>query len=327
MNLRKTAVLLVVLMLVATACGGDDSAETTTTTEATTTTTTTTTTEPPTTTSTTEAEEPSEAELALQASLARSGEVTSGRMEGSFEIVGIEGMPGGGSFEMPFSGAFDNEAGAFAFSMDLSGMAGLGAEGEEIPPELSGMLGEFEVRTIGDAAYMKYPFFTAFLGVETEWIQIPAEDAGTATPGFPGVSPANPTDFLDVFEGADITVEDLGREIVGDDVETTHYRVLVDVERLLEEASKEELADLEELGQLPFGELPTDMWVGDDGLVYRFVIEIDGSAVEAEPGEGFEKMVMSFEMSDLGEPVNIEAPDPDEVTVVDDLEGLFGVAP
>lgn len=340
---HRFSMLIAALALVVAACGGGDDTATagsdatsttvaaqTDSTEATETTTAdaTTSTATPETTTTAAAETTTTAAGGetvslneLQSALAQTAEVTSARMEGSIVMSGIEGLPAGTEFAMPFSGAFDNANQAFAFTMDLSGIAA--AVGEEIPPGFEDLFGEMEIRSIGETAYMKFPFFTAFLGVETEWISLPAEDAGSAAGGFSGgVSPANPTSALDAFKDADAVVTEIGREDVRG-VSTTRYLVIVDMEQLLENASPEERAQLEEQGPLPFDELPLDLWIGDDGLIYRYVMSVTGDSVETAPGEGFDTMTMTFEMYDYGATIEIEAPDPADVTDGDELGGLF----
>lgn len=335
--MRRTRLLslLAALTLVVAACGGDDTATETTqaaatdtsapaTTSAAPETTMTeapaTTTTAPATTTTAASSGSSEALAEFQAALSDTAAAESGRMEGSFAITGLEGAPAGTEFTMPFSGAFDNAAGTFSFVLDMSGMASIA--GEELPPGFEDLFGELEVRQVGDVAYMRFPFFSAFLGVETEWLRMPASEAGDAAGGFGGVAPSNPGEFLSAFEGADATVEEIGTESVRG-VETTHYRITVDTEALLAEATPEQRAELEAQGPLPSGEFPMDMWIGGDGYVYRYILVFDGTLVEAEPGEGFESMTMTFEMYDYNAPIDIAEPDPSEVTDAEDLGGLF----
>lgn len=327
MRIRTLLMIVAVLALIATACSGDGTEDTTTTTatadsETTTTTqeTTTTTAAPEETTTTAGGGGGSSAALAsLQESMARSSEATTGRMEGNISMIGIPGLPGG-SFEMPFSGAFDNEAGNFSFIMDMSSLAA--QAGGEIPPEMAGLFGEMEVRTIGDTSYIRFPLFGLFLGTETEWIATPAEEGQTATSGFGGTTPSNPADFLEFFEEANGTVEELGRETIRGE-ETTHFLVVFDMEEILANATPEERAEIEAQGPLPIDELPMDLWISDDGLVYKYVIEIDGTELDVPEDEAFESMIMDFEMFDYGESIVIEAPPADEVTDMDSLD--FGI--
>lgn len=334
MKMRTVLMIVAVLALIATACAGDGTeAETTTTAAATGDTTTTTaaaqeTTTTTTTTTTTAAPDETTASscggssgglASLQDSLSRTRDATKGRMEGSISIAGIPDLPGG-SFAMPFSGAFDNEAGNFSFIIDMSFLAS--QFGEEIPPEMAGLIGEMEVRTIGETSYIRFPFFSLFLGVQTEWIATPAEEGQSATSGFGGSAPSNPADFLEFFEEASGTVEELGRETIRG-IDATHYRVVFDMQDLLANATPEERAEIEGEGLPPIDCLPMDLWISDDGLVNKYVIEMDGSDIDVPEDEEFESMVIDFEMYDYGSDIVIEAPPANQVTDMENLDFGF----
>lgn len=317
MKIRTGLMLVAALALIATACGGETSAETTTTVAADGATTTvaeiTTTTAAPEETTTTASGGGSNAALAsLQRSMAQSGEATKGRMEGMISITGTADFPGE-SFAMTFSGEFDNEAGNFSFIMDLSGMAA--QFGEEIPPELADQFGEMEIRTIGDTSYIRFGLFTMFLGPDVEWVATSVEEGIDATGGFTGTTPSNPADFLEFFEEANGTVEDLGEETIRG-VKTTHYLVTFDMEELRANATPEQLAEID-AQELPLTELPMDLWISDDGLVYKYVIEIDGTEADVPAEDAFESMIIDFEMFDYGEDIVIEPPE--KYTEMDEL--------
>lgn len=274
---------------------------------------------PETTTTTAPGSDSSEMET-LRAAFVRSADVTSGRMEGSIEVTGLDPSQGITEMAIPFGGAFDNVTGDFSFYMDMSGVAA--AADEEIPPEFAGLFGESEVRQIGDVVYVKFPFFNVFLGAETPWIAMPADESDP-TGGFTMTSPGNPSEILGSFEDAGATVEVIGTETVNG-VETTHYRAVFDTEALLAQATAEERERLEAQGPIPTDVMPMDVWISDDGLVVRFVMEIDGDSVDAEPGEGFDQMLMRYDLFGLNTDIIIDPPPPSEVTEVGDLEPSFG---
>lgn len=283
-----------------------------------TTTTAPTTTTQPTTTTTTASGSPEL--LAMQSAFERSAEVTTGRMEGLIEVSGLDPSQGFTEMVIPFGGAFDNASGNFSFYMDMTSIAA--AAGDELPPEFADLFGEMEVRQIGDTAYLKFPLFTALFGAETPWISMPAEEGDVAS-GFMTTSPGNPSDILGSFEDAGATVEVIGTETVNG-VNTTHYRAVFDMEALLAEATPEERDRLEAQGPIPADSMPMDVWISDDGFVVRFVMEIDGSAVETTPDESFDRMLLQYDLFDLGSDVVIEPPPPGEVTDIEELEGSFG---
>ncbi len=256
----------------------------------------------------------------VRAALAAGAEVVTGRMEGTLEIIGLEGAPPGTDVAFTFSGAFDNEVPATTFVMDLSALAA--AAGDEIPPGFEDLFSEMEIRQIGDTAYMRFPFFTQFLGVPTEWVSFPAESADP-TEGLVAGTPGNPADLLGAFESAGATVLDAGPDPVRG-FDTTRYVLIFDVEELAANADPEDLAALEELGPLGLEEFAVDVWIDPDGLLHRFEMNFDGAALgEAAEGDGFERMTMRFDILDHGAPVDIEAPPPDQVTDGEGF-GLFG---
>jgi len=256
----------------------------------------------------------------LRAAFVASADVTSGRMEGSIEVTGLDPSQGITEMVIPFGGAFDNVSGDFSFYMDMSGVAA--ASKEDIPPEFADLFGELEVRQIGDIAYVKFPFFNVFLGAETPWIAMPADESDP-TGGFTMTSPGNPSEILGSFEDAGATVEVIGTETING-VDTTHYRAVFDTEALLAQATAEERERLEAQGPFPADSMPMDVWISDDGLVVRFVMEIDGDSVDAEPGEGFDRMLMRYDLFDLNSRVTIDPPPSSEVTDVGNLEPSFG---
>ncbi len=341
--MKRTGLIVAVLAVVATACGAepaqnsnqiflDPDVATSTTAAATTT-------EPPATTTTdasaiTTAEAPattstttdttivaSDELVTLYGALEKSATVTSGRMEGSMEISGLDPSQGFTEMVIPFGGAFDNANGNYAFYMDMSGLAA--AAGDEIPPEFADLFGEMEVRQIGDTAYMKFGFFTMLLGAETEWISMPADEGTAAADGFVSTSPTNPAEVLNMWKDVGAAVEVIGTETING-VKTTHYRAVFDTEALLATATPEERAEFEAMGPIPADFMPMDVWISDDGLVIRFVMEIDGTGLATTPEESFERMVMQYDLFDLGGEVVIEPPPADQVTDIEDLEGGFG---
>jgi hypothetical protein len=210
--------------------------------------------------------------------------------------------------------------------MDLGSlMEAAGAAGEEIPPEFADLFSSFEIRQIGDTAYLKMAFFNMFLGIETDWVSMPADDAESVGDLTAGINPTEPTDFFAAFADLDeAVVEDLGTDTVRG-VETTHYRVTVDVAALQEKGDTETLEALELQGPIPTDELVVDFWIDGEGLARKFAMEIDGDDVEAPPGEGFDSMTISFEMFGFNESITVEAPDPATVTDIEDIDpsGMF----
>ncbi len=321
---------LAALALVVSACGDGEASDTTATTTAGETTTTSQDTETTTTTAgettTTTGETTTTAATgggdtgAFQEALEKSGEVSSAQMEGTMALSGVEGAPGTGEVSIDFSGGFDNANDIFAFKMDLSGA--VEGMGEEIPPDMAELLGDMEIITVGDDSYMKFGFFSMFLGSDTEWIKMPAEDSGEAAGGFGGVNPVNPTEMFAAFNNENVDIVEVGTEDVRG-VATTHYHAVVDARAMAEASADGSVEGLEDLGELP-EELDLDIWIDDDRYIRRFVLTMDGAEVETAPGEGFGSMVMTYEMFAFNEPFNVTVPAEGEYTDMDDLNFDFG---
>lgn len=323
--------LALALALVVAACGGDTAEETTTSTTTTddvTSTTAedaTTTTAADTTSSTGAAETTTTAgatsgvdgDLAsLQRAMAQTAESAPSRVEGLIRMEGLADAPAE-TVEMPFSVITDPATGNNSMTMDFGAMAAIG--GEDIPPEMAELMGSMEIRQIGDTVYMKFPFFTAFLGAETEWVSMPADEDSVAEDMTPGAAPNDPGSFLDSFKDAEGRVEVVGTEDVRG-ISTTHYQIIID-EEWMAEMSEEDIQDLEEQGFVPGAEFPLNLWVADDGLVHRMSITTDAS--QLEDAEEFESMTMTFDFFDFGESVTIEPPPADQVTDMENLTGGF----
>lgn len=329
----KLAAFAAVMLLLA-ACGDPGGAGATTSTEgeaATTTVadaptttaapaTTTTTTAPSTTTTSPSAPEGDAADLF--ASLQNGTEITSARMEGSIAMFGLDAATAGVSeVTILFSSSFDTATGDTAFLMDMSSMMGdlSGGTDDPLAGAFAGMMGEMEVREIGDTVYLKFPLFTAMFGAETEWVSMPAEEGGDFTSDFETM-PTDPGGLLDSFDPAGATVTTIGSENVNG-VDTTHYSIELDVSEM--EMSAEERAELEQSGIWAEGVIPMDLWVSDAGYMVRMIMEIDGSGMDLPADESFESMTLHYDFFDVNEPVTIEAPPASDVTSMDDLESMF----
>ena len=300
--MNKTVMFLILaLALVASACAEGQSTaverdeaksvpETSTTTSSapgttvTTSTSVATTTTAPTSTTVVTSEEPSEVQ-ALFASIKTDDDITSARVEGTFEVTGLDEQEAGLSeMTMAFSTAFNAATGDSSMLMDMSSMADA-IEADPADPFAefgAAMFGEMEFRQIGDRGYVRADFFSMMLGNETPWISMPADDGADFATGLES-GPTDPHEVLDSYEGAAATVEDLGVESVNGTT-ATHYQVFVDATGLMEELSPDERAEFEESGLLAVGTFPIDLWITEQGYLVRMILEIDGSQAAFAPG-------------------------------------------
>lgn len=245
------------------------------------------------------------------------GEVNSQKVSMSMAMAGVPLL---GDVEMKVDGAFDNTTGQGTMTLDLGDfLGGFMGGGKDA--------GRIEMILDGEAVYMKSPLFSELSGSKKEWLKGDAADLEDSSGGglAPGMS-GDPTKFLDFLEGAGDGLDELGREDVRG-VSTTHFHTELDIAKLMEDASPQERADLEEsLGSLgtdgTFDSLPADAWVDDQGYVRRFELVFDFSKL-ADAGSGTDAdlagvtMTMTIELYDFNEPVTVQIPDPADVGELD----------
>lgn len=256
----------------------------------------------------------------LMAALGADSSITSGRIEGSIALSGLDETTSGISeATIRFSTSFDTVSGDSTFLMDMSSLAGSieTDEGNPFGDLAAGMFGEMEVRQIGDTAYVKFPFFTAMFGAETDWVSMPADDGDAFTTDFE-TFPTDPTELMGSFDEAGATVDVVGEEMVNG-VETTHYQVSLDIDEM--DLSAAERAELGESGLVTSGVVPMEIWVSDDGYMVRMIIVIDGTGMDVPPEEAFDTMTMRYDVFDINGDVEIVAPPSSDVTPMEDLEG------
>ena len=243
--------------------------------------------------------------------------------------VTATGVPGtSGTATITADGTIDNAHQRAQLTVDLSkaaaglpGMAGsaLGALGDD---------GRVEVVTDGSDAYVKVGSLGSILGATSDksWIKVSGHDGdGAAT----GTSVADGTEVLELLgQAGDVTT--VGTETVRG-VDTTHYRGTLDVAAALGQLPADEqgkLSDrLDQLGIDPKAiSFPVDVWIGQDDLVRRVQLGVDGSTLPGSPADAASGTV-TIELYDFGAPVDITVPPADQVFTLDPgaLEGLPGL--
>jgi LppX_LprAFG lipoprotein len=224
-------------------------------------------------------------------------EAETARLEMTAEVVGPDGEP----FTISSSGAFDRAAEQLSIALEPGG-----------PLEL----GPMQLVVDGDDAYVG----TSLLREELTWYSVPADQLQASTGDLFDRTTQDPTSVLEVLRGVSDDVTTVGTEEVRGEG-TTHYTATVDVAEALAAATPEsrdalgaQVDDL--LGGLE--SIPVDVWVGDDGLVHRFQVAVEGQGAEA---------TLTLELFDHGDDVEIEIPAREDVQSFDGLLGAWGVEP
>jgi hypothetical protein len=204
---------------------------------------------------------------------------------------------------------------------DLGGLGDLGDLGDL--GGLGGLLGgPSELITDGTTIYIKSPALGGALGGggNTSWIAFTQSD--DASTGFGGGSAGlgplggavSPQSFLDSLHQAG-NVTEVGSENVAG-VHTTHYRADIDSTQTTEP------------GVSKFGgqQYVEEVWIDDDGVVRRVSYMVDASKAGGAAGAGLSgKLHVTYDLSNIGQPVTINVPPPDQVTSGGDVSQLGGL--
>lgn len=168
--------------------------------------------------------------------------------------------------------------------------------------------GPQEVVTIGEDVYVSSPALLSLRqeGVTEEWILFDAQarkqtglGAGTA-----GLGSEDPTEILAALDETAGEIEEVGQESVRG-ADTTRYRTTIDLTGV-------EGAEEEGLGQ----PIPTELWVGEDGLVHRLRQQVPISNA-GQTG----KVDFTLEYFDFGVEETIEPPPEDDVVSAEEAFG------
>jgi hypothetical protein len=173
----------------------------------------------------------------------------------------------------------------------------LGQEGQRI-----------EQRIVDKVLYQKPPKGSGGLPAGKEWMKIDLKRLQAAAgPG--GSQVSDPADSFSYSKSlSEKDVKKVGRAQVGG-VQTTHYRVAVDVEKLAKGSSEQQKKLRQQLGDT----LPMDLWIDSKGLTRRQQFEMsmagkgEGGTSKTAAAKVRAKVVMDF--SDFGSDVSVKAPE------------------
>ena len=166
---------------------------------------------------------------------------------------------------------------------------------------------QVQVRLVGDTVYLRQP------GTE-QWQRF----AASAISGQQGFGASNPISGLDYLRGVSNSVTRKGPETVRG-VDTTRYHAEIDVRKSAERLSGEQRRRVEAVSQLGVEELPTDVWIDDEGRIRR-----EFFTMRMKNGEQIITVGMTMELYDFGLPVRVQAP-PDDQVVPGDPSSLGAV--
>jgi predicted transcriptional regulator len=249
-----------------------------------------------------------------QAAVVQAAEKTAdaGSSRASFEIT-MTGL-GPEPFTMTGEGIFDSSERKGRMTMDLSALAeGSGQE-----------LGEAEMIFDEFVVYMKFPFLQELQPQLKPWLKFDIRELGKEQ-GFDlgqlsQLNQNDPSQALQYLRAASNDVKEVGKEDVRG-VETTHYRMTIDLKKVVDQApedQREQLrASIDQIVELSGIQMvPTEVWVDEDGLARRMKLTYEG--MRFAPGQQGD-MTMTMELYDFGVEVDVEPPPESEVTDIQEL--------
>jgi len=232
--------------------------------------------------------------------------------------------PSAGSKSLGFSGRgaldYKNRRGELTYDIgQLLGAAGL-----------SGGNGTADVIIDNLVVYMKFPLLTQQIPGGKEWIKLDLVKLGQAQ-GFnlgslAQLSQSDPTQALLYLRAASSGVQVVGKEPVRG-VETTHYRVKVDLTKVPDTAPPAQRAQLREsiqnlVKQTGTRFVPTEVWIDGNGLVRRERVTYAAAVPQGTSGgTQSAKTTVTMDFYDFGSPVTVTPPPASDVT---DLAALLG---
>jgi len=168
---------------------------------------------------------------------------------------------------------------------------------------------------VGNTIYVRSPLISQRLPGGKQWVKVDLQKAAKAgNVDLGSLLSTNPTPggALAYLQGSTV-IKKLGSEKV-DGVPTTHYRVVVDLQKAADRASGSDRDALEQaIKAAGTSTLPVDVWIDSQGYVRKIDYHLQASGQSGD---------LTMVLHDFGSPVPITAPATNEV--VDLLQTLTG---
>jgi hypothetical protein len=212
--------------------------------------------------------------------------------------------PGSVEADFTLSGPNVNGSGSGVFNTgaDRSGQLSMKIQVQGAPVPIDSVI-------TGNVLYFRSSVITQQLGLnaDKQWVKLDlgqlAKQRGLDLSSFANASPT-PASALSYLQGAS-NVQDLGAEKV-DGVDTTHYRVIVDLERAAKRSSPSVRQALERVIRTAGATtLPIGVWVDAKGYIRKVHY--------AQSAAGGKSVDVTMKLHDYGPPVPVKPPPADSV--------------
>ena len=209
------------------------------------------------------------------------------------------------------TGAVNLDTKSVEINLDMADLASMG----------SSALGDGHMVEIlaGGQVYLSGGLVSSELPAGKSWLVVGDPSKLTGTSSVASVPQA--TSELTMLQQLGGNVTRVGTEQIGGEP-TTHYRADIDLAKIAAKLPAGLPADLKSTFAAvgDGGRLPTDVWVGADGLVHQVSMQMTMGSLLGR------KIDMSMSVTEtfdhFGEPVDIAAPPPDQVAPFSGLTGL-----
>jgi hypothetical protein len=175
--------------------------------------------------------------------------------------------------------------------------------------------------------YEKFPpALGAALPQGKSWVKVDLATAGKSVGVDVGslsqTQAGDPSQTLDYLRGASDNVTRVGTEDVRG-TQTTHYRVVVDLNKAAEQSPTAREAIKSTIKLLGSSTQPLDLWVDAQGRVrqMKYTVDLSKSKVAASTPDVPGSVTFTLNLFDFGIPVQAQLPSPDQVV---DLSALTG---
>ena len=247
---------------------------------------------------------------AVAAAATKTSDAGSSRVSFTIEMTDVGSQP----VRMTGDGLFDSKTREGRMTMDLS----------QLGQAAGAQLGKAQVVFQDFTLYMKFPFLRQLQPNLKPWLKFDLQALGKQQ-GFDlgqlsQLNQGDPTQALAYLRGASSDTKKVGEEDVRG-TQTTHYHMTVDLKKVAANAPPEQRkqvqASIDEIvSKTGVRQVPTDVWIDDDGLVRRIRIAYkDFQFTGSQKGD----MTMTQELYDFGVEVNVSPPPADQVSDISDI--------
>lgn len=173
--------------------------------------------------------------------------------------------------------------------------------------------GTFQIRLVGGTLYLMVPAQDQAATGGKPWASVDLsslQEGNSTVPGL-GSGSSDPSQILGYLQGVSTSVTNLGSATIRG-VQTTHYRLTVDLNKAAQ-ANPQDAAQYQKLlSQIHTSTLPMEVWTDSSNRVNQLRVEIPvpaGTSGTTTAGS----VTLTLQLFNFGVPVNVAAPPPNEV--------------